>query len=75
MFLPLITTIAQKLPRKTRAELAKDVDADYYGYRDEDDGVITPLEQEEEKKGDGIQIHTAWHEKSVVPCIVTSYNP
>ena len=44
--------IAQKLPRKTRAELAKDVDADYYGYRDEDDGVITPLEQEEEKKGE-----------------------
>ena len=44
--------IAQKLPRKTRAELAKDVDADYYGYRDEDDGVIVPLEQDEEKKGD-----------------------
>ena len=40
------------MPRKTRAELAKDVDADYYGYRDEDDGVINPLEQEEEKKGD-----------------------
>jgi len=22
----------------------KDIDADYYGYRDEDDGVIVPLE-------------------------------
>ena len=29
----------------------KDIDADYYGYRDEDDGVLLPLEQEEEKKG------------------------
>lgn len=37
--------------RKTRGELMKDVDADYYGYRDEDDGILVPLEQEEEKKG------------------------
>lgn len=32
-------------PRKTRAELMKDVDADYYGYRDDDDGVLIPLEE------------------------------
>ncbi|NP_001077032.1 pre-mRNA-splicing factor ISY1 homolog [Danio rerio] len=37
-------------PRKTRAELMKDIDADYYGYRDEDDGVLLPLEQEYEKQ-------------------------
>ncbi|XP_045164764.2 pre-mRNA-splicing factor ISY1 homolog [Mercenaria mercenaria] len=37
-------------PRKTRGELMKDIDADYYGYRDEDDGVIVPLEQDAEKK-------------------------
>ncbi|XP_036415840.1 pre-mRNA-splicing factor ISY1 homolog [Colossoma macropomum] len=37
-------------PRKTRAELMKDIDADYYGYRDEDDGVLVPLEQEYEKE-------------------------
>uniref|UniRef100_UPI00358E7B1C pre-mRNA-splicing factor ISY1 homolog n=1 Tax=Myxine glutinosa TaxID=7769 RepID=UPI00358E7B1C len=36
-------------PRKTRGELMKEIDADYYGYRDEDDGVLVPLEQEEEK--------------------------
>ncbi len=36
--------------RKTRAELYKDVDADYYGYRDEDDGVLVPLELEAEKR-------------------------
>jgi pre-mRNA-splicing factor ISY1 len=29
----------------------KDINADYYGYRDEDDGLIVPLEEEEEKKG------------------------
>ena len=28
------------------------MDADYYGYRDEDDGIIVPLEQEEEKRGE-----------------------
>lgn len=32
--------------KKTRAELMRNVDADYYGYRDEDDGVIL---KEEEK--------------------------
>lgn len=37
-------------PRKTRAELMKDIDADYYGYRDEDDGVLVPLEQDVEKQ-------------------------
>ncbi|XP_068111103.1 pre-mRNA-splicing factor ISY1 homolog [Hyperolius riggenbachi] len=37
-------------PRKTRVELMKDIDAEYYGYRDEDDGVLLPLEQEEEKR-------------------------
>lgn len=30
----------------------KDVDAEYYGYRDEDDGILVPLEQEYEKQGD-----------------------
>lgn len=38
-------------PRKTRAEMMKEIDADYYGYRDEDDGVLVPLEQEYEKQG------------------------
>lgn len=29
----------------------KDIDAEYYGYRDEDDGALVPLEQEYEKQG------------------------
>ncbi|KAB5537076.1 hypothetical protein PHYPO_G00114680 [Pangasianodon hypophthalmus] len=37
-------------PRKTRGELMKEIDAEYYGYRDEDDGVLVPLEQEYEKQ-------------------------
>ncbi|KAI5607593.1 pre-mRNA-splicing factor ISY1-like, partial [Silurus asotus] len=37
-------------PRKTRGELMKEIDAEYYGYRDEDDGGLVPLEQEYEKQ-------------------------
>jgi len=36
-------------PKKTRGELMRDVDADYYGYRDDDDGILEPLEREAEK--------------------------
>lgn len=36
-------------PRRTRAEIMREIDADYYGYRDDDDGVLMPLEQEQEK--------------------------
>ena len=42
-------------PRKTCAELMKAIDFEYYGYLDEDDGVIVPLEQEYEKKRRSIQ--------------------
>ncbi|KAI4460795.1 pre-mrna-splicing factor isy1 [Holotrichia oblita] len=36
-------------PRKTRAEMMKDIDADYYGYMDDDDGILVPLEVKAEK--------------------------
>ena len=29
----------------------KDIDADYYGYRDDDDGILIPLEHEAEEEG------------------------
>ncbi|KAK7076561.1 NineTeen Complex (NTC) component [Halocaridina rubra] len=47
-------------PRKTRGELMKDIDADYYGYRDDDDGVLVPLEKVAEKKAikDAIKLYT-----------------
>ncbi|XP_033830006.1 pre-mRNA-splicing factor ISY1 homolog [Periophthalmus magnuspinnatus] len=51
--LPGVRELFEKEPapevRKTRAELMKDVDAEYYGYRDEDDGVLLPLEAQHEK--------------------------
>lgn len=46
----------------------KAIDFEYYGYLDEDDGVIVPLEQEYEKKRRslGILFHNRWHLFSVV---------
>lgn len=37
-----------KAPRKNRGELYKNIDADYYGYRDDDDGILAPLEMDTE---------------------------
>lgn len=37
-------------PRKNRAELMRDIDADYYGYLDDDDGILVPLEEAAERK-------------------------
>lgn len=48
--------------RKTRAELYKDIDADYYGYRDEDDGVVVPLEMEVEQRAIAEAVKD-WQEK------------
>lgn len=36
-------------PRKTRGELMKHIDPDYYGYLDEDDGILRPFEDEAEQ--------------------------
>lgn len=37
-------------PRRTRAELMKNIDADYYGYMDEEDGLLLAMEKKKEKK-------------------------
>lgn len=37
-------------PHKTRGELMRDIDAVYYGYMDDEDGILIPLEEEEEAK-------------------------
>eukprot|EP01130_Rhizamoeba_saxonica_P006529 TRINITY_DN2596_c0_g1_i3.p1 TRINITY_DN2596_c0_g1~~TRINITY_DN2596_c0_g1_i3.p1 ORF type:complete len:115 (-),score=49.48 TRINITY_DN2596_c0_g1_i3:119-463(-) len=36
--------------KKTRYELYRGIDSDYYGFRDEDDGVLLELEATEEEK-------------------------
>lgn len=48
--------------RKTRAELMKDIDAEYYGYRDDDDGILIPLEEKAEKLLRA-EAHRKWKEK------------
>lgn len=35
--------------RKNRSELMKHVNADYYGYMDDDDGLLVPLEEESQQ--------------------------
>ncbi|XP_040575383.1 pre-mRNA-splicing factor ISY1 homolog [Lepeophtheirus salmonis] len=46
----LFDTDAPPPPKKSRAELMKDIDANYYGFRDDDDGIIVPLEIEVEER-------------------------
>ncbi|ELU02475.1 hypothetical protein CAPTEDRAFT_169788 [Capitella teleta] len=58
----LFESQAPAAPKKLRAELMKDINADYYGYRDEDDGLIIPLEEAEEKKAIEAKI-AEWKEK------------
>ncbi|XP_061544334.1 pre-mRNA-splicing factor ISY1 homolog [Phycodurus eques] len=59
--LPGVRELFEKEPapelRKTRGELMKDVDAEYYGYRDEDDGVLVPLELQHEKRAVSEAVH------------------
>eukprot|EP01100_Stratorugosa_tubuloviscum_P012155 TRINITY_DN5625_c4_g1_i1.p1 TRINITY_DN5625_c4_g1~~TRINITY_DN5625_c4_g1_i1.p1 ORF type:complete len:289 (+),score=153.47 TRINITY_DN5625_c4_g1_i1:59-925(+) len=38
----------EQISKRTRAEIAKSIDIDYYGWRDEDDGIIVKLETEVE---------------------------
>jgi len=48
-----------KAPRKrTRHQINKNIDPDYYGFRDEDDGILV----EEERKAEAAQIQNAVHE-------------
>lgn len=46
--LPGVRTLFTKTEKKVK--LTQDIDAKYYGYRDEDDGVVVDLEREEERK-------------------------
>eukprot|EP00055_Hartaetosiga_balthica_P008863 m.34177 g.34177 ORF g.34177 m.34177 type:complete len:286 (-) comp6502_c0_seq1:94-951(-) len=52
----LFAEAPSKLPKKSRAELFKFVDADYYGYRDEEDGILLAVEAEDEQKNIDIAV-------------------
>ncbi|ORY04837.1 pre-mRNA-splicing factor ISY1 [Basidiobolus meristosporus CBS 931.73] len=41
---------AQEVESKSRYEMYKNVNADYYGYRDEDDGILLEYEEKQEKE-------------------------
>jgi len=36
--------------KRQRGELYKSIDADYYGYRDDDDGLLEKLEKKQQDK-------------------------
>eukprot|EP01104_Vermistella_antarctica_P013396 TRINITY_DN4041_c0_g1_i1.p1 TRINITY_DN4041_c0_g1~~TRINITY_DN4041_c0_g1_i1.p1 ORF type:complete len:256 (-),score=66.07 TRINITY_DN4041_c0_g1_i1:51-818(-) len=46
----LFAPIPQEKAKRTRAELYSGIDADYYGYRDDDDGVLAKAEKKAERK-------------------------
>jgi len=54
-------------PKRTRYEMYKGVDADYYGYRDDDDGTLKVLErlQEEQAKLDALEEWKAQETKRI----------
>ena len=55
---PSLILLSVEQKEKTRTDLYKAVDADYYGFRDDEDGLLEPLEQEAEKEGDSDRIVT-----------------
>ncbi|XP_051932085.1 pre-mRNA-splicing factor ISY1 homolog [Hippocampus zosterae] len=69
--LPGVRELFEKEPapelRKTRGELMKDVDAEYYGYRDEDDGVLVPLEMQHEKQAVSEAVHKWRTDREFLP--------
>lgn len=46
----LLQAQAPEPPKRTRFDLYRHVDADYYGYRDDEDGILVELEAQQEKK-------------------------
>jgi len=44
--------------KKQKAELQRNVDADYYGYRDEDDGILLEYEEAQEEVAIGRTIQS-----------------
>jgi len=50
--------------KQTRFELYKSVNADYYGYRDDDDGLLKPLESKAETEARS-KAHEKWKKKQI----------
>eukprot|EP01041_Mallomonas_annulata_P001707 gene1707-3306_t len=50
LFAEMENTNENQRQKRSRADLYKFITPDYYGYRDDDDGVLVPLEDEREKQ-------------------------
>lgn len=46
--------------------MMKDIDADYYGYMDDDDGILIPLELKAEKECKNHVLHKSFHLKHLI---------
>jgi len=55
-------------PKRTRFEMYKGVDADYYGYRDDDDGTLKPLERLEEEQAK-LEALEQWKIREIEKCM------
>ena len=55
----LFSKAAPERQKRTRFEMMKGVDADYYGYRDDDDGIVAPLERAAEE-GELARLRAEW---------------
>ena len=58
-------TAKEATQEKKRGDLLRKVDADYYGYLDDDDGLLIPLEKVEEQRAIR-RINQEWEEKGAV---------
>jgi hypothetical protein len=49
-FLRFLEFLAPISSKKHRGEMMKNIDADYYGYMDDDDGLLVPTEEKCERE-------------------------
>eukprot|EP01126_Amoeba_proteus_P032124 TRINITY_DN313_c0_g1_i12.p1 TRINITY_DN313_c0_g1~~TRINITY_DN313_c0_g1_i12.p1 ORF type:complete len:185 (-),score=42.94 TRINITY_DN313_c0_g1_i12:50-604(-) len=56
----------QVVAKRTRYDMYQRIDVDYYGYRDDEDGLLEKLEEEAEKKGFFFFVETrVWYRLTV----------
>jgi len=63
----LLKPTKQQVNRRTRYDMYQRIDADYYGYRDDDDGLLEKLEKVAEAKGRE-KLIDEWNETQISKC-------
>ncbi len=59
--------------KRSRHEIYQHIDADYYGFRDEDDGLLPLLEAKAEEKGTFIHTHAYIHMHTIKHTHIHAY--